>query len=231
MGDAERADPTSIRRFPQLTDTAYAAVFGYFSVKAHYQLINDNLLDLSHTQYVHPMLSREETPADALAPLSEFGHDGETIWERAVHRNVTPLPFAAMLDGRARVDNWVDTYWHAPSVIHLDIGTRAPGASRWAGGDVATPSFHLLTPETETSTHYFWSLLRNVQLDDEALSQAIYAGLDQAFAVEDRAIIEMQQRELGEADLMSLRPVVLETDRVAVGARRVIKQMLEAEAS
>lgn len=231
MGEASAADPDLIHRFPQVTDGRYRTVFGYMNVEASYQLVNDNLLDLSHAPFVHPIFqSGVEPPADMPPPIEEFGQEDNLIWSRLLRRNVPCHPFAAMFDDRAWVDNWVDTYWRAPSLIQLDVGTRAPGAAPDEASDVETPSLHLLTPESEGSTHYFWTMARNVRLDDEALSAAVQTGIVQAFAEEDKPIIEMQQRELGGADLMAFKPVLLQTDTAAVRARRVIQDMLAAEA-
>lgn len=229
-GEAADADVSAIAPFPFVTAPGYKVVFGMMKVEANYQLINDNLLDLSHTQYVHPIFQGAPEAENPLPPLVEGGQDGNTLWGKLLQRNVPPHPFAALFDGeRGRVDNWIDTYWHAPSVIHLDIGTRAPGSARGEGGDVETPSIHLLTPQTETSTHYFWAMARNVKLDDESLSQAVWEGVNQAFALEDKPLIEMQQREIGEVDLMAMKPVLLQTDSTAVRARRMLAAMMEAE--
>lgn len=231
-GEAADADLSTITRFPFVTDPRYKSVFGMMNVEANYQLINDNLLDLSHTQYVHPLFQRErdEVVEGVLSPTLENGQDGDVLFVKLFQRNIPMTPFVALFEsGRDRVDNWVDTYWRAPSIIHLDIGTRAPGSARGEGGDVETPSIHLLTPETETSTHYFWAMVRNVKLDDEGLSQALWDSTNQAFAFEDKPLIEMQQREIGQVDLLAKNPVLLQTDSTAVRARRILTAMMEAE--
>jgi vanillate O-demethylase monooxygenase subunit len=229
MGEAEKADPATIVRFPRWLNPAYVGVFGYMHVEANYQLINDNLLDLSHIQYVHPIFQRSEADAEEKPAVEEFGETDGVIWSHVENHNRTPLPFGRMFDSRPRVDARTDTFWHAPSLVHLDISLREPGSARGEGDDVEFPSLHLLTPETEGSTHYFWTMLRNVKLDDEGLSSKIRGGLEQAFANEDKPVIEMQQRELGDADLMGLKPVLLQTDSTAVRARRVLQGLLEAE--
>ena len=53
MGEAEFADPDRIPDFHWMDDPAWAAVESYHHFGANYQLINDNLLDLSHESFVH----------------------------------------------------------------------------------------------------------------------------------------------------------------------------------
>jgi phenylpropionate dioxygenase-like ring-hydroxylating dioxygenase large terminal subunit len=228
MGEAEKADPATIVRFPSIK-LPYKTLFGYMRVEANYQLVNDNLLDLSHAQYVHPLFQGDAGLQDFSPPEGGFEENDAGFIARVTFRNLPPTPLAAGLGAPDRVDSWVDTYWFAPSMIDLDIGARRPGAERGEGDDVHFPSLHLLTPETEGSTHYFWTFMRNVRPDDEELSAWMYAGVEQAFAGEDKPIIEMQQRGLGAADLMEFKPVLLQTDMTAVRARRIVQSMVEAE--
>jgi vanillate O-demethylase monooxygenase subunit len=228
LGAVEKADPALIPRFPSLA-FGYKTVFGYMRVEAAYQLVNDNLLDLSHAQYVHPILQSGGDLLDFQPPEGGFEETDHGFVARVQFRNAPPTPLAAGLGALERVDSWVDTYWYAPSMIDLDIGAAPPGGERDAEGTVHMPSLHLLTPETEGSTHYFWTFMRNTRPDDEALSAWMHAGVEQAFAGEDKPIIEMQQRELGEADLMACKPVLLQTDVTAIRARRIVQSMLEAE--
>jgi phenylpropionate dioxygenase-like ring-hydroxylating dioxygenase large terminal subunit len=55
MGDAERADPETIPDFSFFSNKEkFGSCQGYSHIKANYQLIVDNLLDLSHVHYLHP---------------------------------------------------------------------------------------------------------------------------------------------------------------------------------
>ena len=53
MGDADRADPATIPDFHWLGDPKFAATGETKHVNCHYELLHDNLLDLSHVGYVH----------------------------------------------------------------------------------------------------------------------------------------------------------------------------------
>jgi phenylpropionate dioxygenase-like ring-hydroxylating dioxygenase large terminal subunit len=90
MGDAERADPESIPALGWMDDPAWAIVTGYHHFGANYQLVNDNLLDLSHESFVHEETIGNESVAESPAFVSL---DGEMI---RVHRdmlNIEAPPF------------------------------------------------------------------------------------------------------------------------------------------
>ena len=53
IGEADRADPGLIPRAPWLADDRYATVRGMEPLAARYELLVDNLLDLSHETYLH----------------------------------------------------------------------------------------------------------------------------------------------------------------------------------
>ncbi|MFV0645444.1 MAG: Rieske 2Fe-2S domain-containing protein, partial [Sphingomonadaceae bacterium] len=59
MGDKSTADPALVPDIPRLEDSAYSWVYGSLEVEANYQLVIDNLLDLSHAEFLHPMLASE----------------------------------------------------------------------------------------------------------------------------------------------------------------------------
>lgn len=225
MGDPAKADPSIIVPFPMLIAPDWRATFGRMRVEANYKLVNDNLLDLSHAQFVHPIFRQQEPPRRI---ETTSGVEARTIWSKDRLYDCPIHAFGALFLDAARIDAWRDTYWHAPSIIHLDIGAAPEGAD-WKSS-ASFPGVHLLTPETEVSTHYFWAMAWNVHLDDKTLAQRVHQGASGAFMDEDKPIIEMQQRMLGDGDLMSRSPVLLQTDAKSIQARRIIAEMVNAEA-
>ena len=91
------------------------------------------------------------------------------------------------------------------------------------------PSAHLLTPETERSTHYFWAAARDSLRDDAALSEKIRESIDAAFRLEDEPMIAACQARMSTTDLLSLKPVFLVTDAAAGMARRTLAALIANE--
>ena len=92
---------------------------------------------------------------------------------------------------------------------------------------VYVPSAHILTPQDETSTHYFWSsgCDKDLPVPDEALMEV----LKQAFDGEDKPMLEAVQRRMAGRDLWDMDPVLLPTDAGAVRVRRKMAAMIAAE--
>jgi len=227
MGDAA-ADPARIPDFTILGDAQrFATVQGVMHVAANYQLITDNLLDLSHVQFLHPGLR----VANPVRQRHEMKQEGDTVWSYFWRDEGEPNKLLQLLGWPAgqRGDSRAHMRWDAPCLMLLDVGMTGIGQPPEAG--MAAPSAHLLTPETETSTHYFWAFMRDTAREDAALSEKIRALGIQAFAMEDKPVIEAQQRNLGGAELMSLGPALLYPDAAAIRARRVLATRLAAETS
>jgi vanillate O-demethylase monooxygenase subunit len=85
-----------------------------------------------------------------------------------------------------------------------------------------------LTPETETTTHYFWTFTRDSKLDDDDLSERLRTGISQAFMAEDAPIIEWQQRYAQRADQPPAPRRLLPGDRGGARARLVVERILAA---
>jgi phenylpropionate dioxygenase-like ring-hydroxylating dioxygenase large terminal subunit len=224
MGDAALADAAAIPDFSIVGDSSrYAAAGGYTHVKANYQLITDNLLDLSHVEFLHPGLRTE----GGHAPRLELKQEGDTVWSMRYRDNVPPNQLLKMFWSDRLGDSRAHMRWDPPSLLMLDVGIT--GVGRPVEEGVAVPSAHLLTPETARTTHYHWAFLRNARIHDEALTATIKALGNQAFDKEDKPIIEWQQANMGTTDLAALHPVLLQPDAPAARARRVLAQRIAQE--
>tara|TARA_Y100001935_G_C17073184_1_gene392575 strand:- start:254 stop:688 length:435 start_codon:yes stop_codon:yes gene_type:complete len=127
------------------------------------------------------------------------------------------------------VDRWQLIKWQAPSTVTLDIGcaeagTGAPKGDRSQG--ISMWSNHIITPETETTTHYHWAFARNYKLDDDSVSEVLAQGGLQTF-MEDVVVLERQQIALEE---IGDRPVVdINIDNAPLQFRSILNDMIAAE--
>lgn len=78
-----------------------------------------------------------------------------------------------------------------------------------------------MTPERSDKTHYFYCNSRNFRTDDEDYNRLRATALRRAFELEDKPMIEAQQRSIGNEDLLKLRPALLPVDVGSVRARRL----------
>jgi len=227
MGDAEKADEALLPDFSIITNTnKYTVVTGKLMIDANYQLGIDNLLDLSHVQFLHPFLGNADS-SDRSCFSTRI--EGTTVWALTDMPNepLTKLWQMMWRSPSTTGDRRAHMRWDPPSNLLLDVGYTECGQPVSEGPSM--PSAHLLTPETDRTTHYFWAAARDSLRDDPELSEQIRAGIDSAFRNEDGPMIAACQERMGTTDLMSLQPLLLKSDSGAVNARRVLAKLLEAE--
>ena len=228
MGEAERADPARIPAYPFLdAPDEYTAVYGYLPVKANYLLVLDNLLDLSHVEFLHPLLSQAE---GVDAHRTEFRVEGDVVIANRWKPNSLIHGLAKFLwtSPSPRGDARANMRWSAPATLNFDLGVTEVGHAPQDG--VCIPNAHIMTPETELTSHYFWAVARNRSIDDAELDSRMFATVNRIFSTEDVPMIEAQQRAMGDtADLLSLKPIMLEPDVPAMRARRILAQKIQDE--
>lgn len=228
MGDPHRVDPSLI---PDLSfaDRAppHAYSRGFLPTAAGHQLIADNILDLTHADYLHAN-SLGGGSVTRAKPTIE-AREGGCVFVEWPANNEVALPFfrAELADPDVLTDMWTSVLWHPNGVMTLRFGATPAGRPRSEGID--TWSAHIVTPETERSTHYFYFNTREYRVDDAEYNAHFAAGLNQVFTTEDKPMIEAQQRRLGDADLFDRKPVLLGTDEASTRARRSYQQLLAAE--
>jgi vanillate O-demethylase monooxygenase subunit len=225
MGDPERADRDAVPRFECLDETLHHVGRGYLHGDAQYELMVDNILDLSHVEFLHPNLG---TPEVSRAKVDVTRDGDDIVSARRMAGETLPPGLAAVYRTQDRpVDRTMEVRWQAPANLLLSIRIdHADGAPIARTG---SQSLHLFTPETAHSTHYFFtgSLARDVA--DQELFDRFFAALTRAFMTEDKPMIDAQQAMLGDCDIMSLRPALLPIDKAAVLARRTLERLIQDE--
>lgn len=229
MGDAEKADPALAASPEWLTSPEYASFTGHLRVPANYQLVIDNLLDLSHAPYLHAN-TLGGNPEDTVE--GDMDHDFHTEDGNIIHSNyfvssMKPTPQLLPLWGTEVGDFRAEMRWRPASTLELDIRMSPPGADRQEG--VHVPSLHFLAPESDTSTLYFFAMGINVQIEDEEQTRLMAQFARTAFEEEDEPMIRECQELMGTTDLFSLKPVVLQSDIAGVQVRRLLAKMIRAE--
>jgi vanillate O-demethylase monooxygenase subunit len=224
LGSPEKADPGLIPDFHENVADGWTAVDGYRLVEAHYQLVVDNLLDLTHLTFVHPRtLAGPGIQENPLAVRVE----GNRVHARREMPSVEPAPiFRVMRTFPARIDRFQNITFIPPNHVHIRI-EASPAGERDDPDLVHHVVLNHLTPETERTTHYFWSVARRMRLDDEEVSRRLYEMNRSAFE-EDAAVLKLQQESI-ERDTTGAALANLESDQAIAAARRIIRRLHAAE--
>ena len=227
MGEAEKADPTLLPEVPEFGAPGWGINRGpVMRIESHQAWVIDNLLDPSHTTFVHPTTLGVPEGADVPITVRE---EGGSI---AAVKWTMDLPPAGLFKKfgayAGNVDRWQIYAFHLPSLVIVDLGAADAGSGAQEGGGsnrIAMRSFNFVTPETETTSLYHWFQIRNFAPEDEAVSDGITATFTQAFE-EDLVILKAvhaAQAASGEPNLD------IASDATPMRVRRLLKRLIDQE--
>jgi phenylpropionate dioxygenase-like ring-hydroxylating dioxygenase large terminal subunit len=229
MGSGAADDSSIPSDFAFAGDGKRAHIKGYLHVKANYLLLVDNLMDLSHGLYLHAGVLATEEMREDFAPQARL--EGDVVACEREQPNIKPpaIWVPSLPAGTGRVDYFSNVYWYPPAFVIHPVGCRMAGKAEGVDGGVSSRSAHMFTPETESTSHYFYDNSRDYLVDSAETDARIRGLLSTVFGEQDRPMIEAQQRTIGDVDLMSLRPTVLPTDKATVLMRRRLTQLINRE--
>jgi len=228
MGD-KPADPDLIPDYSCLDTSPPEHITdpGYLNIKGHYELIANNVLDLSQVVYLHGGILG--SPGLELSDIELESTDNVVTVSRFVKDVETPGMFKMMApEGFEKGDSFTKISWFAPSNLFLETGSCKTGQPKETGTGYL--AIHLLTPETERSTHYRYSAVRwNVMTEGAELNEQIRQKIKElrtfAFAEQDGPVVEAQQRRI-DAAKTGLVPALLSIDAGPTRCRRILDRLL-----
>jgi vanillate O-demethylase monooxygenase subunit len=231
MGD-KPADPAKVPDFGVLDNVPklHTTKLDRITIKANVELIIDNLLDLSHTAFLHDGLlgNADTVESDITVEL-----DGDDVIVGRISHNATPPGMNKLMWPQApeRVDKHAHIRWIAPSTLRLRTGICKIGTEPETG--TGYHGVHLLTPETERTTHYFFTAVRyNVLTTDDKLNLQIQEKIAElrrfAFEEQDAPVIEAQQ-DIIDRSQTTVDPLTLAIDVGPVRYKSILQKMLAAE--
>ena len=228
MGEAPRADPRLIPDLGFLEEAPDAAFSAgkLLSGRGDYQLFVDNIMDLSHVDFVHPTTLGGGAVTQARQEIEETDDYLDVTW-RTPDTKPAPLLAAIIGDLPERADAYQRVRWFAPSVMKLVAGVVPSGAGEAEGA--LNLNAHIMTPETRQTTHYFFAATRNFKREDAELNARIAVRREEIFRTEDKPMIEKVAMRMGEREFWSLRPMLLSIDGASARVRRRLERLIAAE--
>ncbi|QIB64917.1 aromatic ring-hydroxylating dioxygenase subunit alpha [Kineobactrum salinum] len=233
MGEPETANLDFLRDLSFL-ETAPETAFskGYLCGHGNYQLFVDNILDLTHVDFLHASTLGSGAFTRTRAKVAETG-DRVTILRDCLDEVPSPLMRSIRnITEEDRVDYWNNVEWSPPAVMTLSGGNVPSGADREGPlNNMNTMNAHIVTPETGLTTHYFFATTRDFAVDDAEFNEKFARTRNQIFSTEDEPMIRAQQERMGDKNLWELQPLLLRIDEGSVRVRRKLEKMIEAENS
>ena len=231
MGDPVLAERALIPRALNHNDPDWFMLTGELTYDANYELINDNLLDLSHLSYVHQStLGRNSMSWGESRPKTTPIERGLRIERWVVNH---PRPNYLGLPPGSLSDMWASYDYKVPGVFLLatksyPAGMAAQGGMRApaADADWVSSTSQAVTPISENQTVYYYSSCLSRKFANEEYSRQQMTVIERAFA-EDRAMIEAQQEII--ASTPKSRMLQLASDGALNQFRRLMAGLIEAE--
>ncbi len=227
MGDPAKADTAGIVDFPYHNDRArWPNKHDVYPIKANYMLMVDNLMDLTHLGYLHAKTVGGNPAAHVEAEMKTTRTANGLKFVRWLRNSVPPPTYVKAAGFTGRVDRWQEFEFVAPSSVlqwtgATDAGTGAVGGEREGGFQFRL--FHGLTPETDTSCFYFWSVANGYRQNEPEATEQLYQEIAPTF-VEDRVMVEAQQARLGEFGESDL--VDIASDATRMHMRRMVERLI-----
>jgi phenylpropionate dioxygenase-like ring-hydroxylating dioxygenase large terminal subunit len=158
----------------------------------------------------------------------EFSIDGDVVNTFRMMRDVELPGIFKALGKSGKFDRWQKQIVRAPAYVYFEAGAEPAGSN-----NPPSQPHHVviqgITPETETSTHYFWAAARHFAIDDADISEKMRAITVDAFD-EDVAVLAAQQRSIDE-DRNGRLLNAFACDAAGLAMRRILARMIAAEKS
>ena len=108
-----------------------------------------------------------------------------------------PPAFVKVGGFTGNVDRWQIIDYMPPSYIRLDVGATPTGTGAPEGrrvGGIQMRNLNAMTPETETTTHYFWGQAHDFQPQNKDMTERVFQQIKTAF-LEDVSVFTKQQQQ------------------------------------
>ena len=223
MGDPAHADEAQIPDMHWNDDPAWYPVGDLLTIKCHYQLLADNLLDLSHEAFVHGGTIGNDAVAETPASASR---DGTVVTVERLMKGCPAPPLFQKLGGYAdKINRMQRIQFKPPANIVIESKSTPAGAN----DDSKAMRYwvmNAITPETERSCHHFWGVARGFAPGDD-VGKVFYEGSANTFG-EDVDVLESQQAMM-ERRGDAIEWVNMSADAGCVYARRVVAELLDEQ--
>ena len=243
MGDAVlavKSEPSDVCGF--LDRGRWGTLDAYIHIACNYELINDNLADITHTEFVHPTTLGSESMRAARG-------DGAKL-PAGIPRFETKLvaggmDFLLLLTGTRPARSFENAFCRVRGTgngelldFQLDFRFRPPtfwvfspavmksGAPAREG--IGSTGLIMITPEDHAASHYFHKICQDYAPDSDAETRYWRDETCRAFD-EDKVVLQAQQRNLEYEDGDGFPKVSFRGDAMGFQIRKLVRAMLANE--
>jgi vanillate O-demethylase monooxygenase subunit len=226
-GDPELAYESLLPHQEYFDHPEWAVNIGFLNIKGSYVHLHENLLDLSHLSFLHDKTFG--TPEYARAPIEETVDDSHfEVWRR-VECELPPI-YAKPLgwEGEKALRSSGSLYVSPGLHINTGILENLSAPEKMEALHPLVKVAQLITPETNTSTNYYYAQCRNFAIDDKEMGAFMLEANQLAFS-EDVFAIEHINNMQDCDQTPGFYEVEVAADKPGVYMRRHLKKLSDAE--
>ncbi|MEE2746299.1 MAG: aromatic ring-hydroxylating dioxygenase subunit alpha [Pseudomonadota bacterium] len=226
-GDPDKADPNLIPDYSWVNDDDWGYGKGYFHVKGNYLAIHENLLDITHFEYLHgaALGSASLTEAKVKIVVKENTVSRKSINHGdpvpILHKEATGLGDVPIIrHGEAK---FVNPGFHQGTNLFED-----PAGTNGGRTNYRPRILHFITPETNYTTHYCWIFARDFKPNNKKLDQYYNNATSKLFE-EDKEAIEWIEELWATEDRPAYHENHVPADESTVKMRRIVHELSRLE--
>ena len=228
-GNPRKANPDLIPDYNWVNGENWGYGKGNFHVKGNYLAIHENLLDLTHFQFLHGAVlgspGQTESKIDVLV-------DGNTVDTQRVNRG-DPVPLLhkeATGLGDVPILRYASAKFETPGFHRGNGKFEDPSGSNNGRIEYHPRILHFITPETQYTSFYWWIFARDFNPKDKILDTFYTSETNKVFE-EDKEAIEWIEELWANEDRPDYREKHVPSDEGAVKMRRIVAQLSAEEIS
>ena len=223
MGDPARADSSTVPDFHWITAPGWTSGGALLPVRCNYLMLVDNLMDLSHVPFLHAQTIGSANDTD---PDLDWERKPNAIWGTRIAKNLDTPPRLRAMGVDSRIDTKKIMMFTPPCSVNIEITQYVIDPKPGAPTEYHYCILDSMTPETESSCHYFWRNARDYDIENAELTKFLCGATTRAFD-EDKTMLEAAQR------IIDLNPDTAQLDvngdAGGLQARRLVDRLLAEE--
>jgi vanillate O-demethylase monooxygenase subunit len=228
-GDPEKADPKLIPDYDWINEDQWGYGNGFYEVKGNYLAIHENLMDITHFQYLHGAALGTPKHAESKIEVTVKENtvdnyrvnEGELVPD--LHREATGLKDAPIT--RHAHSTFISPGFHNAVALFEDKQGTNNGRIEYS-----PRILHFITPETQYTSFYWWMFARDFSAPDKKLDQW-YSDVTRKVFEEDKDAIEWIEFQWANDDRPDFMENHVPSDKGAVKMRQIVHELAIQESN
>jgi vanillate O-demethylase monooxygenase subunit len=228
-GDPEKADPKLIPDYDWINGDQWGYGNGFYEVKGNYLAIHENLMDITHFQYLHGTALGTPKHAESKIEVTVKENtvdnyrvnEGELVPD--LHREATGLKDAPIT--RHAHSTFISPGFHNAVALFEDKQGTNNGRIEYS-----PRILHFITPETQYTSFYWWMFARDFSAPDKKLDQW-YSDVTRKVFEEDKDAIEWIEFQWANDDRPDFMENHVPSDKGAVKMRQIVHELAIQESN